>query len=66
MGHKISGEDFTLAGKLVCDFPSKLATADAIRLADSIAPGACLVTFDKRLTAAAIRNNAKVIEIPSL
>lgn len=51
--HVHSGADFDLAARLVRDFSTKLAAADALHLASAVNLDATLVTFDARLAEAA-------------
>jgi predicted nucleic acid-binding protein len=51
--HYLGSADMTLADKLVRDFATKLAAADALHLAAAMNAGASLVTFDDRLAEAA-------------
>jgi predicted nucleic acid-binding protein len=46
-------DDFLLAGRLVRDFGTKLAPADALHLASAKNAGAVMATFDRRLAEAA-------------
>lgn len=46
-------QDFALAGRLVRDYSTKLAAADALHLASAKNAGAQLATFDLRLAEAA-------------
>ena len=48
-----AASDFLLAERLVRDFSTKLAAADALHLASAKNAGATLATFDARLAEAA-------------
>ena len=50
-----NAQDFALADRLVRDFATKLAAADALHLASTISAGATLATFDARLAEALAR-----------
>jgi uncharacterized protein len=60
LGH--GPEDFLFAGRLIRDFATKLAAADALHLASARHAGASLATFDERLAAAARLQNVDVLE----
>ena len=53
-------DDFMLAERIVRDFATKLAAADALHLASAKNAGAALATFDLRLADAARMKGVKV------
>jgi uncharacterized protein len=55
--------DFLLAERLVRDFATKLAAADALHLASAKNAGAALATFDIRLAEAARGQGVEVAEL---
>jgi predicted nucleic acid-binding protein len=55
--------DFLLAERLVRDFSTKLAAADALRLASAKNAGAALATFDARLAEAANGQGVALAEL---
>ncbi len=57
----IASADLALAERLVRDFTTKLAAADALHLASTINLGTALVTFDQRLLDAARSKGASAI-----
>ena len=61
LGH--GAEDFLLAERIVRDFATKLAAADALHLASAINAHAALATFDARLADAARAKGADVVAL---
>jgi uncharacterized protein len=55
--------DFLLAERVVRDFSTRLAAADALHLASAKNLGAALATFDSRLADAARMNVVAVVEL---
>ncbi|MGO9423084.1 type II toxin-antitoxin system VapC family toxin [Roseiarcus sp.] len=55
--------DFLLAQRVVRDFSTKLAAADALHLASAKNAGAALATLDARLAEAARRQGVEVTEL---
>jgi predicted nucleic acid-binding protein len=55
--------DFLLAERLVRDFSTKLAAADALHLASAKNAGAALATFDARLAEAANGRGVALVEL---
>jgi predicted nucleic acid-binding protein len=55
--------DFLLAERLVRDFSTKLAAADALHLASAKNAGAALATFDARLAEAANGQGVALVEL---
>lgn len=55
--------DFVLAERMVRDFSTKLAAADALHLASAKNAGAALATFDTRLAEAAKGQGVEVTEL---
>ena len=55
--------DFLLAERIVRDFSTKLAAADALHLASAKNAGATLATFDTRLAEAARMEGVEVAEL---
>jgi uncharacterized protein len=55
--------DFMLAERLIRDFATKLAAADALHLASAKTAGAALATFDARLAEAARGQGVPVAEL---
>ncbi len=58
-----SAADFLLAERLVRDFATKLAAADALHLASAKNAGAALATFDARLAEAARAQGVELAEL---
>jgi len=56
-------QDFAIADRLVRDFATKLAAADALHLASALSAGATLATFDARLAGAARAEGVAVADI---
>ena len=59
----ITPATFGLARKLIRDFDTKLASADAQHLASTIEAQANLVSFDQRLVAAAARHGVEATDL---
>ena len=57
------GDDFLRAERIVRDFSTKLAAADALHLASAKNAGATLATFDARLAEAARASGTEVAQI---
>jgi uncharacterized protein len=55
--------EFELAERLIRDFATKLAAADALHLASAKTAGAALATLDTRLAEAARGQGVKVAEL---
>jgi len=61
--HHVGTADFARADRLVRDFATKLAAADALHLAAAMNAGASLVTFDDRLAEAARMQGMGVLRL---
>jgi predicted nucleic acid-binding protein len=61
--HHVGAADVACAERLVRDFATKLAAADALHLAAAMNAGASLVTFDDRLAEAAQLQGAGVVRL---